>query len=482
MEVITLGKKKKYTKRSDKKKVEQQIKTTQSKQASKTSKDKKQKAHELIENQMAWAKQNKFSLSSKKQANKRQNLNNTYSDYTKKVKTLINKYFEKHRIDDIRLIEEDKMNQLILDNYSDKSAFTIKAYTAAINLFQKSTQSEKLQGGGAFSEPLKLANVEKLRTHYEENDIVRYSSDSKTGHLTDETLNQLQTALVTSDKAHAKTAAEYLELSSHLATRFDGAIGLKGKHIVINEDNTATAYVVEKGRKPRWIHVRDEESVSYLKEKKESLSSQNHYIVNPPRITQGKNAGNRMKADVIEKQLGKVVNAVVKEHGISDGDKNISMHSARKYRAQEWAKEYAAMSPEQLESMILDRIIESERRAKEIAAENQKVREEIRKIKNNKGDKRRIQQLKASLREENLPSVASKYQTAIDRVNYRRLPGSKGPEDKGLRRTKQDRPLNHKELAMFLVSLDTGHYRVDVISQYYVKWDEIKNLKSTWKG
>ncbi|PGP18676.1 hypothetical protein COA01_23320 [Bacillus cereus] len=480
---------KKFTKRSDKKKLDQQKKTTQSKQETRTEQDNQITAFQLIENQFTWIAQNKFSLSPKKQANGKQNLNSTYTDYAKKVKTLAKKYFKKYGVSNINQIEPEKMEKLIIEEYGHKSAFTIKAYTAAINLFQKSTQADRLQGGGAFSTPLYLANIDGkggLREYFEEHDMKRYSSDSKTAHLNQDSLDKLHTALENSDKAHTDTAAEYLTFCSHTAARFDGAIGCKGKDITLNEDDTATVFLVEKGRKPRWVHVRNPDSVAYLKEKKEGLASQDHYVVNPPRYTQGKSKGNRMSRKKIEqqvgKQMGKIISEIAAEHALAEVGKTVSMHSARKYRAQEWAVEYASKSPTELNQILQTRIKEHEQRIKEIREHNQKIDTQIAKLKGDNKNKSKVAKLTRMKKEANVPSVQEKVQTALDRINWRRMPGAKGVNDAGLRRTKKDRPMNHKELVMFLVSLDTGHYRVDVISQYYVKWEEIQKKSTTWKS
>ncbi|MDZ4627305.1 hypothetical protein ORM76_28940, partial [Bacillus cereus] len=71
---------------------------------------------------------------------------------------------------------------------------------------------------------------------------------------------------------------------------------------------------------------------------------------------------------------------------------------------------------------------------------------------------------KAQINARQYPNLEKKLETLRDRINWVEKPSKKNPE--GIRRTKDWRDPQEKELIFFLVSLSIGHQRVDVIRFY----------------
>lgn len=388
---------------------------------------------ENIEKQMKWAQQNKFTLSSKTQ-------NDSIKGYIDKVKTIVRKYGKAYGEYDIHKFEKERVMDLLKGTY--KNPWTIKTYTSAINYFNESVQ----QLPNSPIKKLDIINNDEMKDYFLSAGIIRKSEETHTGHLTKETYGQLQKELSDSASSLQNKAAEYLELCVLTAARIDGAIGVRGRDISINDDGTAMVYLTEKGRKPRWTEIRNQESVKRLEELKNGCKNQDWFVVRKPIIKQGGSKGKMMNDQVIQQKMGSVLKKTVDKLGIDDGAKSISMHSGRKFAIQNLATDYFMEKEEDLRKMLDKRIVEDKKRAEEIKKEKGII----------------------------VPTIERKMKDVKDRINWVRKPGARGPEDAGKRRTKIERDLSKEELVLFLTSLDSGHYRLDVMRQYYVDTEKAK--------
>jgi integrase len=405
-----------------------------------------------ITKQFNLAEHNRFTLSDSKRKRGRQNIDTSYGDYAKKNKTLVKLYAEQYEETNLGNFEKEKMEKLIKDTY--KNPYTVKAYTSAFNFFQESIRllkdtpfhKEKAQIEEKYGR-FELMSNKEMREYFEEENLLRKAADTSVKIATHDDKKVLRDYLEDSKRPHSKEASLIVEISSIVGTREEGAIGLKGNHITLNNDGSATVRLKEKGLKERWTVVRNAEHVERLKELKDGLEKEGWYVV--PRLTRnsGSRKGTKMDNKTMSTTIGSIISSASKDCGINTDAQSVSCHSFRKLAAGNFTLEYAKLG-------------------------HQGAKAEYEKMRKAHSERRE--------KDPNLVDLDAKYQEALDKLNWQRKPGSQGPHDPGKRRRSAQNELKElpfDKLCLFMSSVQIGHYRLDVM-RYYVKWDSVmKELK-----
>lgn len=397
-----------------------------SKKGKPTEDDRLSATRKKIEKQFNFARNERFTLSAKKQRNKKKNLDSSYANYAKKLITIANKYKKKYGVGDITKFEKEKVTE-ILKEY--QNPYTMSAMIKAVNFFQKTTEK-----GGSFRKPLNLVDRKEFHEYMQEENIIRRSGETLTAKFTKEVLENTIQLLESYGHQRASVAAEVLRFSSITGARFDGVMECIGEDITKNEDGSVTVHLHEKGESDRWVRIHEQHKVEYLLKKKESLSNQRQTILEPVRVLKGSSKGNRMNEDDTQKVISKWIKKSTDELGLNDGKQSYSAHSSRKLYVQEQVNSYAALSFSQLDNELEERYIENDRRRDEMKGKGISI-----------------------------PNLRQKYAKMVENINWIN-------KSEGIRRTKVNREPNHKELVLFLASLDSGHYRIDVVEAYYAKY------------
>jgi hypothetical protein len=371
-------------------------------------------------------------------ANKLSTRDTSASEYIKKTKTMLRAYYDKHGVGDPTKINGNLMNELLIEKYDNP--WSLKNMIHALHYTQ-----HKVVESQTYRKTLDLVNKKDALEFCKDNGIIRRASESTVRKATREELFQTVDVLDKSNSPYKEMAKKAILLSWATNARAEGVIEMQGRDITIHDDGTARVYLNEKGGLPRWVTVYHEEKVELLQEYKESLKNQNQTVLEPVRYQRGERRGKIMKTDDAAKRLTKVITSTAEKIGLADRhDKkfpSLSLHSARKCSLNEQADYFRSKTRAELDEELEKRIKEQEERQK-----NEK-----------------------SYR---YTSIREKYQQAVDRVNWIQKPSKDNPE--GIRRRKEEnfRDLNDKELALFLTSLDSGHFRIDVLRYYLNQQNE----------
>lgn len=380
-----------------------------------------QKKLQKLEN---WCNNEKFKINDKKEKLKE----STVKQYFEEVKAINNLYYKTFGEADVTKMESEKVHAMLVFRY--KNPFTLKHKMAAMNYFVQATEESNV-----FKSKIDCYDHTFMQEYCEDRGIVRRAADTSVKISTHDELGLVVNEIRESRSAYKEQAEMVINLGKYVGTRVSGALHLKGKDILIHKNGNATVYLKEKGGLERWVTISDPNAVDYLKEIKSSLKSQDHLVVKPMRYQSGERKGQLMTNEKARQRLAEVVNPAAKRAGVNSDTQNVTIHSSRKTFTQDRINHYSHMTEDELQLEVQKRILENKELQEEIQRENPEF---------------------------SITDVEEKWAGVIQRINW-------VDEDAGIRRTRIDRDPNHKELSYFLASLDTGHFRLDVI-RFYAKY------------
>ncbi|MFP7295821.1 hypothetical protein [Neobacillus niacini] len=387
-----------------------------------------EKSHIRIDKLFNWAENERFANSGKK----KNGLSKTsYTGYREKMHALVNKYSKRYGEYELVKFEKEKMMQLIREEFPNP--FTQKAYTHAADFFSKASAESSV-----FKAPVVLMDKGKMEEYWQINGIVRRAKYSTVLKATHDDCKAVIEELKQSNSPYKSQAILSVELGRRIGSRIEGALSLRGKDIELHADGTATVHLNEKGNLDRWVRITKPEDVMFLEKLKGSLKKQDHTVMKPLHYRSGIHATKIMDQDKAAERLAKVTQSAAVRAGLSNPAKKdeagFSIHSARKTFCQTQVDSYSEMSKRELHDELDRRMEDQEKQIEKLAKENY-----------------------------SFTSFREKYKAALVRVNWVN-------KAQGMRRTKMDRDLNHKELCFLLASFDSGHFRVDILrfySHYY---------------
>lgn len=272
---------------------------------------------------------------------------------------------------------------------------------------------------------LKLGNKEDLKTMKNDAGIIRKSSETTCLKANANDFEKFKGELERSKSPQKETIINIAQTQRGVGCRIFEAIGMKKEDITFKKDGTATVYIMGKGGLERWVEVKDKETIKLLKEKTKDISNGSYLFPVKDRYGNDKDQERAAKhaADVMEKAGERA--------GLERDGAKYTSHSNRKVYCQEKVNEYAKMSTNQLERELA-------RRIKEYPL--------------TKDGRNKLKEQKDS----ELQGIRNKIRLEIK---------GKRTKEEGIKK-REEREFTHKELALFLASIDTGHFRVSIMRYY----------------
>lgn len=354
-----------------------------------------------------------------KKAYKKNNSHSTWDTYCNVMKTYEKWLQKEHGLKDITRAKpkhaEEYMQNLI-DKYKrgEGSAYTLSKFPHALHSLQQSARDSKVYRG------LKLGNKADLIAMKNGEGIQRKSSESKCLKANASDFDKVQNEIANSRSPQKEIIMNIHQIQRGVGCRIHEVVKMKGEDITFNSNGSATVYIKGKGGLERWVHVDDKKTIELLKE--QTKDKKDGAYVFPLKNKEGndKNLSSSMK-------LAKdVIRSAAERSGVDRDEKTYSTHSARKVYAQERMNAYASMSQEQLQKELTKR------------------------IRNYPIDKHGKNRLKEKVDSE-LQEKRNKI-TRDDKDEQKRL--------------RKERDWTHKELCEFMVSIDTGHFRTNIMRYY----------------
>ncbi|KLV14087.1 tyrosine-type recombinase/integrase [Bacillus anthracis] len=294
-----------------------------------------------------------------------------------------------------------------------------------------------------------------VKSDHDDRDWLRKASDSKRKKANYDEIQRLKEEVAKSkySKAHKEQALKMIDLCAALGLRISEAISMTYGDIL---EKGNALHTQGKGGHHRYnqysLDVHDDKAKEMLHElynSKENTSPHKRIFEFRTEVKRDKegnyvSGGQIMKDKAIQERIGKIINTCATRAGLNNVDQKVSMHSLRKYFAQSRVDHYKKYSVEQLRQEVQNRIDDNKRLR---AEEKERVRSE-----------KLAGKTKEQIKERKYPNLEKKFQTLKDRINYVELPSKKKPE--GVKRTRDWREPELKELIFYLVSMDIGHQRV----------------------
>lgn len=376
-----------------------------------------------IDKVFEWAKKEGVIWTTSK-SNKERNADSSYKTYANIMKTYEKYLKEKVGLKDITRAKpkhavefmQDQIN--IYKNEEKGSAYTMRQFPHALHALQMSARESGAYKG------LKLGSKSDLLQLLNDNKIYRKSEASKALKANSSDYQKVHAEILKSKSPQSKTIADIHQTQRYIGCRIHEAVKIKKQDVEFHKDGTATVYIKGKGGHDRWVCVKHKETIDLLKEntcdKKDGAF-----------IFQVKNRRGNDKAKAsAQKNCQDVIRAAAERAGVDREGKKYVTHSGRKVFAQDQMNIYARKSYKQLEKELQQR------------------------IKKYPLDKNNRNKLEKKVRDE-----LNEFRKKIDQKG---MLYSKEHRD----RKRAARKFTHKELCQFLVSVDTGHFRCNIMRFY----------------
>jgi integrase len=333
-------------------------------------------------------------------------------NYEKYTRAVFNKACEQFGIERFTELTPGMTKEILL---SYTNPWTMKAYAHGLFYFQEALVKTK----AVYNPPKIIDKVDVLQT-FKELGVVRHSGDSTVLRATDSDVEKVLNEIRSSNFSVREQAEIVVNVARYTGARLEGVFNMRAGDIELREDGTAVVRLDEKGAKVRYVQVWDRKAVAYLTELKGRCRKDTSPILRPVRDQKGR-IRNRKE---VERKIQACIKKCAERAGVNRDGRDFSAHSARKAFAQSRMDHYAQMEEKELKVLLNERV---------------------------KAD----------------PKLAKKIKIALHRINHK---------GHGKRRTKSDRGFNHRELCVFLVSLDTGHSRIDVVTMYYASYRDLRGV------
>ncbi|MFK3961919.1 tyrosine-type recombinase/integrase [Guptibacillus hwajinpoensis] len=351
--------------------------------------------------------------------------------YPETIAKLLNEAYEQNGISDISQLNEGLFKEMIQKRVNDYHQNANTSQTSNINSILAAVKSFNLgiQETNVFKNDKKfsLGDTDEIREINKKQHIRRYASTSKTLRANPEQCEKvLENIANTGYKTETRELAYHISKISYLTgARVTAALNLKSRDIDI-EANKIT-FFKDKGGLTRTIQV-GEETATYLKSLQRGLQPhQNLFLYK-------RQDGTKKSVEEVRKAVEGVVSKAGKEFAVVDRvkirdqdgkfkyvdvEKEFKVHSFRKgfcvNRTYEYLEKFSSKNA--LDDYIEQRIAQD-------------------------------------------PKIEGKLDNLYQRIN---------------KNLKKSRDIKVSEYAIFFTSVDIGHFRNDVIGQYYTTYQEVKD-------
>ncbi|WP_052342850.1 site-specific integrase [Bacillus sp. EB01] len=389
-----------------------------------------------IDRVFEWAKSKQITfIDSSNKPYKVNNSHATWKTYSDIMKTFEKWLQETHGLKDITRAKPrhgiEYMQQMIDKNImkvKGGSAFTLSRFPHALHALQSIAKESGVYRG------LKLGNKNDLIQMKNIAGIKRKSDESRCLKATSHDFEKVQNQIYLSKSPQKELIADIHQIQRGVGCRIHEVMKMKKEHITFSQDGTATVYIKGKGGLERWVRVDDKQTTALLKDRTEGKRGGAYVIQVKDREGNDKGRTNAIK------HVQDIISAAAERAGVSRDGKTYSTHSARKVYAAERLKKYASLSYNQLNKELTNR------------------------IKTFPLDKNGQNKLKI------------KKDNELQQLRYKIDPKGTRYSKEKREHLRKRREFTHKELALFLVSIDTGHFRINII-RYYADYPDSKKKK-----
>ena len=382
-----------------------------------------------IESVFEWAMKQQITFAdTDKKIHKKNNSSTTWKNYTREMKAYENWLIKEKGLKDITRAKPkhgiEYMEMLMEKNRNGVrggSVDKMNAFIHGLHALQSLCRESGVFRG------LKLGNKEDLKQMKNDNGFIRKSDETSCLKANENDFKVFKESLERSKSPQKETIITIAQIQRGVGCRISEAIDMKKEDITINKDGTAIVYIKGKGGLERWVEVRDKETVKFLKETTEDKKGGSFVVQIKDRD------GNDKTHEKAIAQAMDVMEKAGERAGLERNGAKYTSHSNRKVFAQEQVDKYAKMSMNQLERELARRIREFPR---------------------TEDGRNKLKEQKDS----ELTGIRNKIRLEIK---------GRRTKEEGLK-LRKEREFNHKELVLFLASIDTGHFRVSIMRYYAV--------------
>lgn len=283
------------------------------------------------------------------------------------------------------------------------SAFSLRKFAHAIHAFQEASAET-----GVFKHKVKLGDKRVILGNLTEQGVFRKSEDSQSLKANHSDYEKVQEQILLSRSPNARQVAEIHQIQRFLGARVHEAVKMRKEDITFHSDGSVTVTIKGKGGLVRQVSTKDKSTVRLLQERSEGKKD-----AAPVFQLKSKRGNDKTKDSMTELVRKTVRHAAVRAEVDRDG-KKYTTHSGRKAYAQAQVEQYFTLTKKQLEKEVAKRI---------------------------KDD----------------PNLKKKMDTTVRNIKNKITDKEKA----------KNRELTHRELCLWLTSVDLGHGRLDVV-RYYV--------------
>lgn len=305
---------------------------------------------------------------------------------------------------------------------SGKSAWRLKAVVHSLANFREATKQTSV-----FPYQVKTGSKTEMLADFKTRKVIRKIQDSSRLKPAQEELSQVIENIKNSRSPEAANYYRVARLQSELGCRVSEALTIKVSDVELKDDGTALVRIKGKGGLVRHVPVQEAGTIAFLKDL--SLSKKPSTPLVPIKNKDGKNKSLTESKKQYESLVARAAREVNETHASSG--KRFTTHSMRAGYAQSQVNMYANWSTSQLKREI----------ARRIEWDNQLDAKERANL------KRKLDATESAVRKK----LGSHIEDPKMRLEYQK-----------------NRELNHKELALWLTSVDLGHGRLDILLYYLV--------------
>ena len=379
---------------------------------------------------MNHAKDMGFSLSEKKIENGISNSDNTYNEYRDEVIRFIDRYYEKYKVADITKFNPKLVKELFEEDVKKfregdlQKSFSIHKTLNALDFFQKMSEKTDVFVNKKTEETgVNIFNAKVYKQELVKENVIRMSGVSSSRKADAETAKKALSMLKTGgyDVGNKDKVIDICEFASRTGSRITAALSVRKEDI--DFDKNQLTFVSDKGNKTRVIDF-DEDTKRFLIEIVNKSDDKELFQF---RKKNGDKLSKKKSRDMINERMRNVL-------------KPLSINKTVEYKDENGNK---------LETEIQQNFTFHTFRK---SFSDSRVRKYIDDIQQ-KGGREKI--LEGLYEREGKEKIDKKLKVMLNKINKNKS-------------EKNKRELNDLEICLFATSVDLGHYRLDVMTQFYV--------------
>lgn len=351
----------------------------------------------------------------------------TVETYKSMTQAMMREIHSKFGIGDITRVKPEHVERIIEERTKQyfqgqtKEAYNIKTLIAAIKALNVGIAQTNV-----FKKPFSIANTDKIRQQLKEQNVIRKGAASSVLRATREDCEKVIENIRSQgyNTATREMALHVSRIALETGGRISGILRLKSKDIDVQ--NNKIIFRQDKGGLTREVKI-TKETAEYLKQLKEGKNPDDRLFVSKRRD------GTIKSVEETRKEIEKVINQAARE--LTRTEKITIKDEKGNKKEVEVQKRFTTHSFRK--AFALERTNYYYNKFKSKSAIDRYVAKRV----------------------EQNPKIAAKLDVVRERINKNR---------------KTPRDLTRQEYSIFFTSVDLGHFRNDVINQFYTTFKEVK--------